>query len=65
MDAKTVVLKTRAEKGRMMYRASTISQEDAKKMVMPYIEAVNAKAKELAKKYNQRARITSFRAFVR
>lgn len=65
MEVTVSNLKDKAEKGRMMYRASTISQEDAKAMVMPYIEAVNAKAKQLAKKYNQRARLTSFRAFVR
>lgn len=65
MKAEVKELRDTAEKGKMLYRASQISIEEAKQMVMPYLNAVNKRAKELAKKYNQRPRSVNFYSFVR
>lgn len=58
-------LRMKAEEGRALYRAGEIEIKEAKEMVMPYLNAVNRRAKELAKKYNQRPRSVNFYAFVR
>lgn len=65
MDLKTAKLKDAAEKGKMLYCSGRMAQEDAKLLVMPYLNAINARAVEIAAKYNQRPRTVSFRAFVR
>lgn len=65
MKAEVVAFKQRAEQGRYLYQIGEISQKEAKYLVMPYIYAVNAKAKEIAKKYNMRPKTVAFRSFVR
>ena len=65
MSEEVKVLKDKAEKGRILYRSSQIDIKEAKAMVMPYLNAVNKRAKELAKKYNQRPRSVNFYSFVR
>ena len=65
MSEEVKALKDKAEKGRILYRSSQIDIKEAKAMVMPYLNAVNKRAKELAKKYNQRPRSVNFYSFVR
>lgn len=61
----TKVLKEEAERGRQLYRSNLIDQSEAKKMVTPYLDAVNKKAVELAKKFGQKPRKVQFRSYVR
>ena len=65
MKEETKVLKAEAERGRQLYRSSLINQSEAKKMVNPYLEAVNEKAIEIAKKYGMKPKKVQFRSFVR
>lgn len=65
MSEEVKVLKCRAEEGRMLYRSGSIDMEKVKAMIMPYLNAVNDKAKELAKKYHMRPRKVNFYSFVR
>ena len=58
-------LKETAEYARMLYRKGKFNIVVAKALINPYLDAVNAKAKELAKKYNQKPRKVSFYAYVR
>lgn len=57
--------KTRAEVARQLYRSGKITREEAKEQIMPYIDAVNARSKELAKKYNQKPKLVNFSSYVR
>lgn len=54
-----------AEYWRQLYRCGGCTRDDAKLHIMPYINAVNNKSKELALKYNQRAKLVTFSAYVR
>lgn len=65
MKAENRELKEKAEQARILYRMGEISREQAKKEVKPYVEAVNAKSKEIAKKYNQRPRLVNIAGFLR
>ena len=58
-------LKTRAFDARAAYRAGAIDRKTAKAEIEPYIVAFNEKSREIAKKYNQRAKTISFTGFVR
>lgn len=65
MKEETKVLKEKAEQGRQLYRSNLIDQSEAKKMITPYLDAVNKKAVEIAKKYGMKPRKVQFRSFVR
>ena len=65
MKEETKALKEAAERGRQLYRLSLIEQSEAKKMVTPYLDAVNKKSVELAKKYGLKPRKVQFRSYVR
>jgi uncharacterized protein YfaT (DUF1175 family) len=58
-------LKNRAEDYRIIYKAGQCTREEAKLNIMPYINLVNSKSKELAKKYNQRPKLIGFSNYVR
>ena len=58
-------LKETAEVARMMYRKGKFNIVVAKALINPYLKAVNEKAKELAKKYNQKPRKVNFYSYVR
>lgn len=58
-------LKDRAEKARMLYRSGEIDIDEVKKMAGDYINAVNKRSKELAKKYHVRAKIFNLKAWLR
>lgn len=65
MTNETLRLRDRAEEGRMLYRSGHATREEAKELVMPYINHFNNYAKKLAKKYNQRPKFISFNSFCR
>lgn len=58
-------LKAHAEQGRALYRRGEITRKQAQDMCKPYIDAFNARSKEIAKKYNQRPKTINFAGFVR
>lgn len=58
-------LRMKAEEGRALYRAGEIEIKEAKEMVMPYLNAVNRRAKELAVKFGMKPKKVNFYSFVR
>lgn len=58
-------LKIQAEKARILYNSGQITREEAKRQIQPYLDALNAKAKELAVKYNQKPKKVEFGYYVR
>ena len=58
-------LKVNAEYYRDLYRIGKCTREEALSEIMPYLDKVNEKGRELAKKYNQRYKPVSFASFVR
>ena len=58
-------LKTVADTYCDLYRLGKISREEAKEYIMPYLDYVNEKSKELAKKYNQKHKEITFSYYLR
>ena len=58
-------MKMRADHARSQYRIGQISRKEAEQEIQPYAEAFNAKSRELAKKYGQRARLFSITSYLR
>lgn len=50
---------------RVQLSHGVITYEQAKKQAEPIIASINARAKEIAKKYNQRPRLVSFNEIMR
>lgn len=50
---------------RNQYRLGNITKAEAMEMMDEYISEFNAKAKQIAKKYNQRPKLFNFAAFMR
>lgn len=65
MNEHTKELKTQAEIARAKYRSNYISRDEAKEQIMPYLDSVNERSRELAKKYNQKPKLVTFTAYVR
>ena len=65
MNEEVRVLKNEAEKVRVLLRSGVIDLTEAKVKVKPYIDLVNKKSKEIAKKYNQRPRMVTASSFLR
>lgn len=65
MTDETIKLRQDAMQAKADYMLGRINQAEAKKRVEPYIQAVNEKAKQLAKKYNQRPKLVSTASFLR
>lgn len=65
MDENIQKLKQQAEHYCMVYKMHGCTREEAKQKIQPYIDAVNQKSKEIAKKYNQKPKTVSFNKFVR
>ena len=65
MSEEVKMLKDKAEKGRILYRTSAVDIDEAKEMIMPYINAVNKRAKELAVKFGMKPKKVNFYSFVR
>ncbi len=58
-------LQNQAERYRDLYRMGKITREEAKEKIMPYLDFVNNKSKELCKKYNQKHKKIIFSSYVR
>lgn len=58
-------LKTIADTYCDLYRLGKVSREEAKEYIMPYLDYVNEKSKELAKKYNQKHKEITFSYYLR
>lgn len=58
-------LKEQAEHTRALLTIGAIGYDEAKEKVAPYINEVNKKSKEIAKKYNQKARLVTVKGFLR
>jgi hypothetical protein len=66
MSNEIELLKMRAEEGRILYIRNEITRKEAQEQIMPYINAVNAKAEELARKYQmKKVRKVTFSSFAR
>ena len=65
MKDEIMELKLREEEYRYYYQTGKIGIKEAKENIMPYIDKVNEKQKELAKKYNQRVKKVTFSSFCR
>jgi hypothetical protein len=49
----------------MWMMTGAITYDRAKKMAMPHLAALNARAKEIAKKYSVKPRLITFASFMR
>lgn len=58
-------LKNQADEYKFLYKTNQVSRNEAAEMIMPYIEAFNARSKEIAKKYNMKPKTTTFAAYIR
>lgn len=65
MNEDILNLKNTAEYYRDLYRMGKITREEAKIKIMPYLDAVNEKSKELCIKYNRKHKQISFVSYVR
>ena len=65
MNERMQLLKLKAEQYRDLYRLGKITREEAKNSIMPYLDEVNSKGREIAKKYNRKYRNITFSTFVR
>lgn len=65
MDQNTKSLIQTAQKARTLYHLKQISREEAKLEIMPYVDAFNKKSKEIAKRFNQSPKLTTFSNFIR
>lgn len=58
-------IKKVAEEYKALYRLGEVSRDEAKKYIMPYIDAFNEKSKSIAKKYGMKPQVISFPKFIR
>lgn len=65
MTQETQSLRQEAQEVKIKFYNGLISYDEAKKLVKPYIDAVNSKSRELAKKYNQKPRLVSVTGYLR
>lgn len=65
MTQEVFELREKALAARILYNRGIITREEAKEDIDPYINLVNKKAKEIAKKYNMKPKLVSFSVFVR
>ena len=65
MNDEIFKMKQEAEHYSYWYNIGAITREEAKEHIQPYLDKVNAKSEELAKKYNQKPKKVTFRTFVR
>lgn len=54
-----------AEFYRNLYRLGKCSREEAKEMILPYLNFVNNTSKRICKKYNQKYKEVNFSGYVR
>ena len=65
MNEEVRILKSEGEKAKILLWNGEIDLKEAKNKVKPYIDMVNEKSRELAKRYNQKPRLVSATSFLR
>lgn len=65
MDSGKKNLKNQAELYKYLYQTNQCTREQAKEMIIPYLDFCNEKSKELCKKYNQKHKEIGFSSYVR
>ena len=65
MNDKIQYLQIQANDGRKLYNANLISRDEAKEMIMPYINYANKMSKEIAQKYDMKPKYISFISYIR
>ncbi|WP_311080944.1 hypothetical protein [Paenibacillus polymyxa] len=65
MNPEIAALKERAESYKILYKTNQVSRDEALSNIQPYIDKVNAKATELAKKFNVRPKLVTVTGFLR
>lgn len=65
MNLEIQILKERAESYKVLYQTNQVNRDEAISNIQPYIDAVNAKAKALAKKFNVRPKLVTVAGFLR
>jgi len=65
MNIENIHLKETSERYRILYQLNKCTRGEAKENIMPYLDAINEKSKEIAKKYSQNPRLVSFISYVR
>jgi hypothetical protein len=63
MDIK--LLEEKAHGARLLYKQGKITRQECFDIVILYINAYNAKSKQIAKKYNQNPRLLNFQSYIR
>jgi len=58
-------LRVQAEEYRILYKTGQCAREEAKNKIQPFLNVINKKSIELAKKYNQKPKKISFAIYVR
>lgn len=65
MTEETKALKEQAFEAKKNFMIGMLNRDEAKKLIDPYLAAVNKRSKELAKKFNMRPKLVSFTGFMR
>jgi hypothetical protein len=65
MNPEIAALKERADSYKILYKINQVSRDEALGNIQPYIDAVNAKATELAKRFNVRPKLVTVTGFLR
>lgn len=65
MTEEVAIMRQRAIEARIMYKTGEIAREEAKVIISLYLDEMNKKSLELAKKYNQKHKKVTFSSFVR
>lgn len=59
------LLKSQADEAKLKFKLGLMTYEEAKINIEPYVKKFNKRSKEIAKKYNQRAKLISTAAYLR
>lgn len=65
MNEDISTLKNKAEDARILYNLNRISRDEAKEIIIPYLDEVNKLSVIIAKKYNQKPTNIDFISFCR
>jgi hypothetical protein len=57
--------KDQAERAKIQYKLGQITRKEAQTQIEPFVTEYNDKAKEIAKKWNQKPRLISFASYIR
>lgn len=65
MNEQITKLRDRANKAKHLYMNNEITREDAIAEITPFIDYVNNKSIQIAKKYNQKPKMVKINSFLR